>query len=80
MIGTAPCGREKEVIMIKTDLGLFNPDIICDSGQIFRMYRVDGPGSVFLIYSGDRRLRVERKGDDVYFCCSAEEYEGYWKN
>jgi len=80
MIGTAPCGREKEVRMIKTDLSLFNPDIICDSGQIFRMYRVDGPGSVFLIYSGDRRLRVVRRGDDVYFCCSAEEYETYWKH
>ena len=65
--------------MIKTDLSLFNPDIICDSGQIFRMYRVDGPGSVFLIYSGDRRLKVERSGDDVFFCCSEEEYESYWR-
>ena len=65
--------------MIKTDLSLFNPDIICDSGQIFRMYRVDGSGSVFLIYSGDRRLKVERSGDDVFFCCSEEEYESYWR-
>ncbi|MCR5432373.1 MAG: hypothetical protein K6E95_07430 [Lachnospiraceae bacterium] len=66
--------------MIRTDVSLFNPDRVCDSGQIFRMYRKDGAASVFLIYSGNRRLVITREGNDVFFHCDNDEYEGYWKH
>jgi len=66
--------------MIRTDVSLFNPDRVCDSGQIFRMYRKDGAASVFLIYSGNRRLVITREGNDVFFHCDDNEYEGYWKH
>ncbi|MCR5829337.1 MAG: 8-oxoguanine DNA glycosylase [Lachnospiraceae bacterium] len=66
--------------MIKTDVSLFNPDRVCDSGQIFRMYREEGAPSVFLVYSGNRRLVITREGEDVFFHCDDDEYEGYWKH
>ncbi len=66
--------------MIKTDVDLFNPDRICDSGQIFRMYRAGGEASVFLIYSGDKRLVVSREGREVFFHCGDDEYEAYWRH
>lgn len=66
--------------MIKTDVELFDPDRICDSGQIFRMYRAEGQTSVFLVYSGDRRLVIKREGTDVFILCNDDEYESYWKH
>ena len=66
--------------MIKTDVDFFNPDKICNSGQIFRMYRAEGEASVFLVYSGDRRLKITRTGKEVFFHCSDEEYESYWRH
>lgn len=66
--------------MIKTDVDFLNPGKICDSGQIFRMYRVEGKASVFLVYSGDRRLKISVKGRDVFLHCDTAEYESYWKH
>ncbi len=66
--------------MIKTDIDFLNPGRICDSGQIFRMYRVEGKASVFLVYSGDRRLKISVKGKDVFLHCDTAEYESYWKH
>ncbi len=66
--------------MVKTDVLLFDPDRVCDSGQIFRMYRTEEDASVFLMYSGDRRLIVKKEESDVFFDCSDEEYETYWKH
>ncbi len=66
--------------MIKTDVDFLNPGRICDSGQIFRMYRVEGKASVFLVYSGDRRLKISVKGRDVFLHCDTAEYESYWKH
>ena len=66
--------------MVKTDVLLFDPDRVCDSGQIFRMYRTEEDASVFLMYSGDRRLIVKKEESDVFFECSDEEYETYWKH
>lgn len=66
--------------MIKTDVDFLNPGRICDSGQIFRMYRVEGNASVFLVYSGDRRLKISVKGRDVFLHCDTAEYESYWKH
>ena len=66
--------------MIKTDVDFLNPGRICDSGQIFRMYRVEGKASVFLVCSGDRRLKISVKGRDVFLHCDTAEYESYWKH
>jgi N-glycosylase/DNA lyase len=66
--------------MIKTEVSLFDPDRICDSGQIFRMYRAEDRASVFLLYSGDRRLVITGEGKDVFFHCGDDEYESYWKH
>lgn len=57
----------------------FDPGRICDSGQIFRMYR-DGE-SAFLVYSGNRRLRITCLGDSRFdFDCAESEYRDYWEH
>lgn len=57
----------------------FNPGKICDSGQIFRMYR--GEESVFFVYSGNRRLIIRCLSEHEFeLDCDESEYESYWKH
>lgn len=58
------------------------PDIggICDSGQLFRMYRRTD-GITFDLFAGQRHLAVRQQepGGEIVFDCTPEEYEQYWK-
>jgi len=63
--------------MVKKSIKNFNLKKIMESGQIFRMYE-RLPGS-FEVFSADRRLLVEQRGDEVCFLCTSGEFEEYWK-
>lgn len=80
--------------MIRTDVGTFDPGRVCDSGQIFRMYRTKGPASFdllagsgtdenekwFTVFSADRRLAISQEGTQVRLWCDKRDYEEYWKH
>ena len=67
--------------MIKKKISNFSINQICDSGQCFRMTKLDD-GSVEVIAKGGY-LRViqdeSTDGDIVGFDCSEEEFNSYWK-
>jgi len=55
----------------------FSIEQICESGQCFRMKKIDD-GVVEVIAKG-RYLTVHQDGREVYFDCSEREYEEVWR-
>lgn len=55
----------------------FSLDQICDSGQCFRMEKVNG--NTWCVIASGRYLEVAQQGDLCTFYCSEEEYEEFWK-
>ncbi len=56
----------------------FDLDKTMNSGQIFRMYRLEDGSHV--IYSADKRLVVKSVSADAFdLSCDEEEYEAYWR-
>lgn len=55
----------------------FSIDQICESGQCFRMNRLDNGFTE--VIANDRYLLVSQDGDEVTFYCDNSEYEEIWK-
>lgn len=64
--------------MIKKVINNFSIDQICDSGQCFRMSKLED--DKVEVIAGGGYLIVSQKGNEITFDCSEEEYELYWKN
>lgn len=63
--------------MVKKTIKNFSIEQICDSGQCFRMNKLeDGKVEVIACH---RYLLVEQKGEEVSFFCTENEYEEVWK-
>lgn len=70
----------RKVNEMRKILKCFDPKMIMESGQIFRMYE-DVPG-VFTVYSADRILVIKRTQEEDCFdlSCTEEEFSGYWEH
>lgn len=64
--------------MTKRIIDNFSIEQICDSGQCFRMKKLDN-GRIEVIAKG-RYLTVRQNGSEVYFDCSEDEFESVWKD
>lgn len=61
-----------EIIVDNFDLGQ-----ICESGQCFRMKQK--AEKLYEVIAGSRYLEICQKGNHIFFDCSKEEYEAFWK-
>lgn len=50
---------------------------ISESGQCFRMNQV--AENRYALVASDRYLEVEQTGDELFFACTQEEYDGIWR-
>lgn len=66
--------------MVKITNDNFSIAQICESGQCFRMNRLEGKAAetVSLVAFG-KYLEVSQSGNEICFDCAQEEYEGIWK-
>jgi N-glycosylase/DNA lyase len=70
--------------MIEKQIENFSLAQICQSGQCFRMARMDeifgeGDGR-YEIIAGDKYLEAEQHGDTVIFYCDTAEFDSFWKS
>lgn len=63
--------------MLTKEINHFNLRQICNSGQCFRMEEISD--NHFAITARDRYLEAEQDENRVYFDCSEEEFENFWK-
>ncbi|MBR4341473.1 MAG: hypothetical protein IKP88_01975 [Lachnospiraceae bacterium] len=63
---------------IKKNIDHFDLRKIMNSGQIFRMY--ENPEGSFIVFSGNKKLKLIQNDEEVCFCCSEEEFTSYWEN
>lgn len=55
---------------------------ICESGQCFRLRKLEGAGKPeekYILTAFGRYLEIEQKKNEVFFDCTQEEYEQVWK-
>ena len=64
--------------MTERKLSYFDIAQICDSGQCFRMSRIEA-GKYCVIASG-KYLEVEQRGEICRFYCEEEEFEDFWED
>ena len=53
---------------------------ICESGQCFRMERIQDDQDWYRVIAGDRYLELEQQGKTVRFDCGEEEYQYFWQH
>ncbi len=58
-------------------INYFNLDQICESGQCFRMKKLND--GYFEVIAGNRMVRIIQAGNEITFSCSEEEFHGFWK-
>lgn len=64
--------------MVRQKTENFNLAQICDSGECFRMNRLDE--NTYSVIASGRYLEIEQYGTECIFSCGEEEFEGFWKN
>lgn len=52
---------------------------ICESGQCFRMQRLEGKGEKYVLTALGRYLEIEQRENQLFFDCTLEEFEGIWR-
>ena len=77
MGGVYGCGKNKGGTMVEKEIKHFNLEQICDSGQCFRMKKMQD--NVYVVLAKDRYIKIEQEGDRTRFYCSEEEFLGFWK-
>lgn len=66
------------IILEKTEY--FDIGQICNSGQCFRMQKIEGcAGSAYQVIARDQYVRVYQNGDRVALDCTQEDFEKFWK-
>ena len=63
--------------MVEKEIKHFNLEQICDSGQCFRMKKMQD--NVYVVLAKDRYIKIEQEGDRTRFYSSEEEFLGFWK-
>lgn len=63
--------------MVKRRIENFSMDQICDSGECFRMNKVDE--CTYSVIASGRYLEVEQHGAECTFSCDEAEFEEFWK-
>lgn len=68
--------------MIEIKAGNFNVEQICQSGQCFRMKRLerDPADYRYCLIAGNRYLELFQQGETVFFDCSQQEFEHVWRD
>lgn len=66
--------KAKMVKVVIPDLSMRQ---ISESGQCFRMNQV--AENRYALVASDRYLEVEQTGDELFFACTQEEYDGIWR-
>ena len=64
--------------MVKKTIEHFSIAQICNSGQCFRMEKINEYR--YSVIASDRYMELEQKGQECIFFCTEEEYENFWKN
>ncbi|MDO5147129.1 MAG: DNA-3-methyladenine glycosylase [Eubacteriales bacterium] len=64
--------------MVERTYADFSVEQICDSGQCFRMEKVEE--NRYKVIAGDRHVKVWQKETLCRFDCSEEEFESFWKH
>lgn len=62
--------------MITLEIKNFNLEQICNSGQCFRMYKLNV--DCYEVIAGSHYLKLEQTGSTCTFHCSQEEYQEFW--
>lgn len=70
--------KNKREFMITIREPYFSIEQICDSGQCFRMEKMEE--GVYLIPAQNDCLTVTSNGQETFFHCSSQEYEQKWKH
>lgn len=70
----------KQIELLEHTVSLTHFDIeqICDSGQCFRMNRLDD--HKYSVIADDKYLELKQEGDQVTFYCTKTDYETFWLN
>lgn len=64
--------------MLTLELKDFDIEQIADSGQCFRMYRVED--DMWEIFALDRFLKIQKKNEGHVFYCDQNEFDDFWFN
>ena len=64
--------------MLTLELKDFDIEQIADSGQCFRMYRVED--DMWEIFALDRFLKIQKKNECHVFYCDRKEFDDFWFN
>ena len=64
--------------MVEKRLDHFDIAQICDSGQCFRMRKLEE--RKYCVIASEKYLEIEQKGDVCRFFCEEEEFESFWKD
>lgn len=64
--------------MLTFELRDFDIEQIADSGQCFRMYRVDE--DMWEVYALNRFLKIRKRKGDYVFECKSKEFNEFWAN
>lgn len=64
-------------ICVELPKTLFNPELIMNSGQVFRMLKKQG---MYHVYSGDKAIAFKRKADQYEFYATIEDWNEFWVN
>lgn len=64
--------------MITKEIPYFNIAQICDSGQCFRMEKIDE--NRYSVIASGNYLEITQKGEKCIFLCEEEAFEIFWKN
>lgn len=64
--------------MVERTYADFSIEQICDSGQCFRMEKIEE--NTYRVIAGDNYVSLWQSGDLCRFACSEEEFEGFWKH
>lgn len=64
--------------MVRKTIEHFSISQICDSGQCFRMEKLNE--HVYSVTASDKYMELEQHEKECFFFCEEEEYEGFWRN
>lgn len=64
--------------MITKKISNFNLEQICNSGQCFRMTKINDKENLFSVIAQNQYLELSQKGDETTFFCSIDEFS-FWE-
>ena len=53
---------------------------ICESGQCFRLERLDGEEDIYKLTALGRYLEIRQRGNEIAFDCPPQEFDRIWKD